>query len=47
MSLAGREGWLRGFLIHFAAVLLASLLFAASFPNLIVEKCIPLLAWIS
>jgi apolipoprotein N-acyltransferase len=47
MSLAGRGGWFRGFLIHFAAVLLASLLFAASFPNLIVEKGIPFLAWIA
>jgi apolipoprotein N-acyltransferase len=47
MSLAGRGGWLRGFLIHLAAVLAASLLFAASFPNLLVEKGVPLLAWVA
>ncbi|MDR0760904.1 MAG: apolipoprotein N-acyltransferase [Treponema sp.] len=47
MNLAGSGGWFRGFLIHLAAVLLASLLFAGSFPNLVVEKGIPLLAWIA
>ncbi|MDR2070617.1 MAG: apolipoprotein N-acyltransferase [Treponema sp.] len=47
MSLTGRRGWYRSFLIHLAAVLLASLLFAGSFPNLLVEKGIPLLAWIA
>ncbi|MDR2247769.1 MAG: apolipoprotein N-acyltransferase [Treponema sp.] len=47
MNLAGSGGWFKGFLTHFAAVLLASLLFAGSFPNLVVEKGIPLLAWIA
>jgi apolipoprotein N-acyltransferase len=45
MSFAGRGGRFRGFLVHLAAVLSASVLFALSFPNLLVEKGIPLLAW--
>ncbi|MDR1862338.1 MAG: apolipoprotein N-acyltransferase [Treponema sp.] len=45
MSLAGTGKWFRAFLVHLAAILAASLLFAASFPNLLVEKGIPLLAW--
>jgi apolipoprotein N-acyltransferase len=47
MSLAGRGGWFRGFLVHLAAVLISSLLFAASFPNLLVEKGVPFLAWVA
>ncbi|MDR0377529.1 MAG: apolipoprotein N-acyltransferase [Spirochaetaceae bacterium] len=45
MNLARRGGWFKSFLIHLAAVLLASLLFAGSFPNLLIEKGVPLLAW--
>ncbi|MDR2758707.1 MAG: apolipoprotein N-acyltransferase [Spirochaetaceae bacterium] len=42
----GRTGWSR-FLLCLFAVLIASLLFAASFPNLLVSRGIPLLAWIA
>jgi apolipoprotein N-acyltransferase len=42
----GRKGWGR-FLFCLFAVLIASLLFAASFPNLAVSQGIPLLAWIA
>ncbi|MFP3089154.1 apolipoprotein N-acyltransferase [Treponema sp. TIM-1] len=42
----GRKGWSR-FLLYLFAVLIASLLFAASFPNLLVSQGIPLLAWIA
>jgi apolipoprotein N-acyltransferase len=47
MKFTGRGAWIRGFLIHLAAVLFASLLFALSFPNLLVEKGIPFLAWVA
>ncbi|MDR2742184.1 MAG: apolipoprotein N-acyltransferase [Treponema sp.] len=47
MSLTGRGGWFRGFLIHLGVILSASLLFALSFPNLLVEKGVPLLAWVA
>jgi apolipoprotein N-acyltransferase len=42
----GRKGWSR-FLLCLFAVVIASLLFAASFPNLLVSRGIPLLAWIA
>ena len=42
----GRKRW-RRFLLSLSAVLLASLLFAASFPNIVVSRGIPLLAWIA
>jgi apolipoprotein N-acyltransferase len=37
----------KSFLMNFAAVLLASVLFAASFPNLLFENGLPLLAWVA
>jgi apolipoprotein N-acyltransferase len=40
----GRKGW-TGVFLHLAAVLCASLLFAGSFPNLLFENGLPLLAW--
>ncbi|MDR0689812.1 MAG: apolipoprotein N-acyltransferase [Spirochaetaceae bacterium] len=42
----GRKRWSR-FLLSLSAVLTASLLFAASFPNILVSQGIPLLAWIA
>jgi apolipoprotein N-acyltransferase len=42
----GWKGWSR-FLLNLSAVLIASLLFAASFPNILVPRGIPLLAWIA
>ncbi|MDR3130360.1 MAG: apolipoprotein N-acyltransferase [Treponema sp.] len=47
MKLAGRGGQLRTFPVYLAAVLAASLLFAGSFPNLLFENGVPLLAWIA
>jgi apolipoprotein N-acyltransferase len=47
MSRSESSTWLRGFLVHLAAVLFASLLFAASFPNLLIEKGVPVLAWVA
>jgi apolipoprotein N-acyltransferase len=38
---------LRSFLINLAALIAASFLFAASFPNLLFENGLPLLAWIA
>jgi apolipoprotein N-acyltransferase len=40
-----RETWIRGLLINCGLVLLGDLLFAAAFPNLLVEKGLPFLAW--
>jgi len=37
--------WVKNALIHLGLVLLASILFAASFPNLIIKNGIPFLAW--
>ena len=37
----------RSFLLNMAAVLLAAVLFAASFPNLLFENGLPLLAWVA
>jgi apolipoprotein N-acyltransferase len=37
----------KSFLMNLAAVLLASVLFAASFPNLLFENGLPLLAWVA
>jgi apolipoprotein N-acyltransferase len=37
----------RGFLLHCAAILLGALLFAGSFPNLLIANGIPLLGWIA
>jgi apolipoprotein N-acyltransferase len=42
----GRMGWSR-FVLHLCAVLLAALLFAASFPNLLAAEGLPLFAWIA
>ncbi|MDR1318446.1 MAG: apolipoprotein N-acyltransferase [Treponema sp.] len=39
-----RDG-IKIFFIHFGLVLFASLLFAGSFPNLLVERGLPILAW--
>jgi apolipoprotein N-acyltransferase len=47
MNLSGTGKWIGAFLVHLGAILIASLLFAASFPNLLVEKGIPFLAWIA
>ena len=41
------ENRLRSSLVNLAAILAASLIFAASFPNLIIEKGLPLLAWVA
>ncbi|MDR3249276.1 MAG: apolipoprotein N-acyltransferase [Treponema sp.] len=46
MSISKGRG-LRDFLINLAAIACASLLFAASFPNLLVAEGIPFLAWIA
>jgi apolipoprotein N-acyltransferase len=47
MILTGERRGLGSVLIHFAAILVASLLFAASFPNLLFDKGLPLLAWVA
>ena len=39
--------WLRSSFSNFALVLAASILFAASFPNLVFEKGLPILAWVA
>jgi apolipoprotein N-acyltransferase len=44
---SGSNGALRQFCLHLGMVALASFLFAASFPNLLVENGLPLLAWIA
>ena len=41
------KGWLRPFLENLAAIIAASILFAASNPNLLFENGLPLLAWIA
>ena len=46
MSLLNGRNRLRTFLIHLAAVAAGIILFAASFPNLLFENGLPLLAWI-
>jgi apolipoprotein N-acyltransferase len=40
-----RGAWIKSLLINFGLVLLGALLFTASFPNPLVEKGLPLLAW--
>ncbi|MDR2403910.1 MAG: apolipoprotein N-acyltransferase [Spirochaetaceae bacterium] len=45
MILTGKARWLSGFLVNLTAILLASLLFAASFPNLLFERGLAVLAW--
>ncbi|MDR2607103.1 MAG: apolipoprotein N-acyltransferase [Treponema sp.] len=47
MHAGKRHSFLIVQLVNLALMIAASLLFAASFPNLIVEKGIPLLAWIA
>ncbi|GHV79928.1 apolipoprotein N-acyltransferase 1 [Spirochaetia bacterium] len=46
MSSTGTGGW-RAFLVNLGVILLGSLLFAASFPNLLAENGISILAWIA
>jgi len=41
------EGWVKATLVNFAAIALAALLFAASFPNIPFAYGLPLLAWIA
>jgi apolipoprotein N-acyltransferase len=41
------ERYLRPFLANLAAVIIASVLFAASFPNLLVRDGLPVLAWVA
>ena len=41
------KGWLKPFLENLAAVIVASILFAASNPNILFENGLPLLAWIA
>jgi apolipoprotein N-acyltransferase len=42
-----KHGWIRQFFFHFCLALLSALLFAASFPNLLIENGFPLFAWIA
>jgi len=42
---ASGDSWIKNIFIQLALVLLSALLFAASFPNLLVEKGLPFLAW--
>jgi len=42
---ASDDSWIKNIFIQLALVLLSALLFAASFPNLLVEKGLPFLAW--
>jgi len=40
-----KNKWINGLLIHLALILLASILFAASFPNPLIKDGFPFLAW--
>ncbi|MCL2880136.1 MAG: apolipoprotein N-acyltransferase [Treponema sp.] len=47
MIITPRQKSIQSFFINLALTALAAVLFAASFPNLLIEKGIPLLAWIA
>ncbi|MDR0623744.1 MAG: apolipoprotein N-acyltransferase [Treponema sp.] len=42
-----RRGWIKNIFINLGLILLGVLLFAGAFPNLLVEKGLPLFAWVA
>jgi apolipoprotein N-acyltransferase len=44
-SNTNKYGWLKTILIHLVLIVLAALLFAASFPNILIKNGIPFFAW--
>jgi len=45
MMMEKNNSWIKNILIHLGLIILASVLFAVSFPNLLFEKGVPFFAW--